>query len=331
MFDVDSIIKQRTLQAPVLTLVPAEFPHDNEVPEGCIELDGLHDDWGYYVDIHREIVYAKRDQMDLTMVVLEPRIHYGVPDEELGREPSWPCVVYIQGSAFHKQWLFEHIDRHLRLAQKGIAVVLLEYRPSDIAPFPAQMQDAKTGIRYIRKFAAKYHIDPDRIAVAGDSSGGHTALMAGFTGDEGPDTPLYQEYSAKVNCIVDLYGPTVFRLMNYWPSAVDHISPDSPEGFEIGKKYVLENKLLADAAIPMNYLSRDKETPPTLIIHGSRDMLVPFNQSCQLYQYMKKLGKEVAFYKINQAGHGVNGWDNDTVLDIAAGFLKKYIGGPEFR
>jgi acetyl esterase/lipase len=243
----------------------------------------------------------------------------------MAKEHVWPCIVYVQGSAFHEQWIWNNIARHIRLAQKGYVIAIVQYRPSEVAPFPAQMQDAKTAIRFMRKHAAEYHVDPDHIAVAGDSSGGHTALMAGFTGDDEPDTDLYSEYSAKVNCIVDVYGPTVFALMNYYDSSQNHYDPESPEGFEIGQKNVLENLDDADATIPMNYLSEDKPTPPLLVIHGGRDMLVPFNQSVRLYECMKKLNKDVTFYKIDDANHGCLGWDNDTILDIVEKFLREHI------
>ena len=259
------------------------------------------------------------------MIILEPRLHFGASDQEMAQPRKWPCVAYIQGSAFHEQWLWNNISRHIRLAEKGYVVAIIQYRPSEVSPFPAQMQDAKTGIRFLKKNADEYHIDVDHMAVAGDSSGGHTALMAGFTGDTEPDTDLYSDYSAEVNCIVDVYGPTVFSLMNYYESSQNHYDPESPEGFEIGQKNVLENLELAAKTIPMNYLSKDRKTPPTLIIHGSRDMLVPFNQSCQLYNYMKEMGKEVEFYKLNNANHGCLGFDNDTVLNIVLEFLNKHI------
>lgn len=334
MFDPKPFITKLELQSPIPTPVPAEFPHSDGVPEGCIVLKNLQDDWGHYVDIHTDVVYAEREGcftytapnlMPLHLQILEPRVHFGVPVEEEQRPRKWPCIVYIQGSAFHEQWIWNNIGRHIRLAQRGYVIAIVECRPSEVSPFPAQMQDAKTAIRFMRKNAEKYHVDPNHIAVAGDSSGGHTALMAGFTGDEAPDTDLYNEFSAKVNCIVDAYGPTVFSLMNYWPSSQNHYDPDSPEGFEIGQKNVLENPDLANATIPMNYLSADKPTPPTLVIHGSRDMLVPFNQSCQLYNYMKKLGKDVIFYKIDNANHGCLGFDNDTILNLVDEFLKKNI------
>jgi dipeptidyl aminopeptidase/acylaminoacyl peptidase len=75
----------------------------------------------------------------------------------------------------------------------------------------------------------------------------------------------------------------------------------------------------------MNYLDQKRSTPPTLIIHGGKDVLVPFNQSCQLYDYMKKLGKNVTFYKIDEADHGCRGFENSTVLRIVLEFLKKNI------
>lgn len=346
MFDPKPIMKERILLEPIPTPDPAKFPLSDEVPDGCKVIEGLKDDWGYYVDIHTHVIYAKReineestisgnesdtnsndeaDMYELELNILEPKVHFGVPNDELNKQHKWPCIVYVQGSAFHEQWLWNHISRHIRIAEKGYVVAIVQYRPAEVAPFPAQMQDAKTAIRFLKKNAEQYHIDVEHMAIAGDSSGGHTALLAGFTGDDEPDTDLYSDYSAKVNCIIDAYGPTVFSIMNYYESSQNHYNPDSPEGYEIGHKNVLVHQELADATIPMNYLSKYKPTPPTLIVHGGRDMLVPFNQSCQLYNYMKKMGKEVTFYKIKDAGHGCLGFDNDTFIQIILDFLKRNI------
>ena len=325
MFDYKKVMNERNLVSIIPTPDPAKFPHSEEVPEGCKVLEGLSDEWGYQVDFHTDVCYAERENYKVNMIILEPKTHAGATDEEMQKERKWPCVAYVQGSAWHEQWMWNTISRHIRLAEKGYVVAIIQYRPSEVAPFPAQVQDAKTAIRFLKKNAEKFHIDVEHMAVAGDSSGGHTALMTGFTGDEEPNTDLYHEYSAKVNCIVDVYGPTVISLMNYYDSSQNHYDPDSPEGYLIGQKNVLDSPELAADTIPMNYLSEDKPTPPTLIIHGSRDMLVPFNQSCQLYNHMKKLGKDVTFYKINNANHGCLGFDNDTVLNIVEDFLKEHI------
>lgn len=267
--------------------------------------------------IHNDIVYATRDGFDLHLIIFEPQ------SKEITK--PFPCVAYIQGSAFHKQNLYDCFSRHIRLVEKGFVVAIIEYRGSEVAGFPAQMQDAKTAIRFLRKNASTYNIDSEHMAVAGDSSGAHTALMVGFSGDEGPDTDVYKEYSCKVNCIVDSYGPTLFMLMNYAPSSQNHYDPTSPEGYEIGKKNVLENSEEAFIASPLYYLSKDRHTPPTLILHGSRDMLVPFNQSVHLYNYMKELGKDVTFYKLMDANHGFHGFNSDKVLNIVVDFLHKNI------
>ena len=113
--------------------------------------------------------------------------------------------------------------------------------------------------------------------------------------------------------------------MNFYPSVQDHIGPESPEGCVIGGKNVLENPELAEATVPMNYLERDKETPPLLIMHGGSDMLVPFNQSCRLYEKMKELDKTVEFVKLVGANHGFGGFNCEEALDAVEEFIRKYI------
>ncbi len=320
VFDPAPIMAERELLDPIPTRNPLEFQHTDEVPEGCIVIEEeLPDEWGRLVDLHTHVVYAERDGRKLELQIFEPT-------EPGPYDPvPLPCVVIVPGSAFHEQRIMMQINRYVRLAQHGYVVAIVQYRPSEVAPFPAQIQDTKTAIRFLKKNADVYHIDPDHMAVAGDSSGAHVALMTGFTGDDEPDTDLYGEYSAKVTCIIDLYGPTVFSLMNYYPSSQNHYDADSPEGFEIGRKNVLEHPELVEPTIPMNYLSEDKPTPPLLIIHGGRDWLVPFNQSVRLYECMKKMNKEVVFYKLDHASHGCGGFETDRVLGIALDFLKKYI------
>ena len=319
VFDPRPIIAERKLLDPIPTPDPAQFPHEEYVPEGCHVLTGLKDEWGYNVDI-RSTIYKCKSCRHLLLTVLIP-----VTLDNPAEERTWPCVVYSQGSAFHEEWLMNNLVRHVRLASRGYVVAIAQYRPSETAPFPAQAEDVKSAVRFVRKNAELFKVDPEHIAVAGDSSGGHTALMVGFTGDGVLDDGVYSETSSKVNCIIDCYGPTVFSLMNHWPSSQYHLDPFSPEGYEIGVKDVLENLEESDKTIPMNYLSEDKPTPPTLIINGSRDMLVPTSQSTLLYETMKKLGKEVEYYRIDGGNHGFIGWQNDTILNIVDEFLKAHI------
>ena len=96
---------------------------------------------------------------------------------------------------------------------------MVEYRPSTVAPFPAQVKDTKTAIRFLMKNASTYSIDPEEIVLWGDSSGGHTAAMTGVTlndpdlSDESPtDEPI------RLKAIVDFYGTINVSKMNLEPS-----------------------------------------------------------------------------------------------------------------
>lgn len=303
---------------PLYDLNGEDFPESEELPEGARTVK-LKDNYGTMIKFYPGVVYAQRDGQQLCLQIIVPRlIRADVPRK-------WPLIVFVQGSAWRRQDVFDHLPNLLRMSQRGYVVAIVQYRPSDIAPFPAQAEDAKTAIRFMKKYADRYEADTDKVILWGDSSGGHTALMAGFTGDSAPDTPLYQEYSASVSCIVDWYGPTQIGVMNEYPTAQDHISPDSPEGMVIGGKNVLENRALAEATVPMNYLSEKIKTPPLLIMHGGSDRLVPFNQSCRLFEKMKALGKEVEFVKLVGVDHGFGGFNSDEALDIVEEFIKKYI------
>lgn len=292
-----------------------EFPDSSELPEG-VKVVSFKDTYGRPIDMKPNVVYAERsgEQQHLQIILPDTR-----------EDEKFPLVVFVQGSAFHRQHVFQHLSQMVRIVEHGYVVAMVEYRPSEVAPFPAQEEDVKTGIRFLRMHADKYHIDEDHVALFGDSSGAHTALMAGITSARELDTDLYQEYSPAVNCIVDWYGPTDIAAMNEYPSTQDHVQPDSPEGCLIGHKNVVENPEAASPTVIMNHLSKDVPTPPILIMHGSRDHLVAFNQGCRLYEKLKELGKSVEMYKLEGAYHAMNGFNCDEAVQVVLDFLKRNI------
>ena len=304
----------------------ANFPHSDEVPEGCVVIKEDFADTFFFSTYISEETYVTREtedgDLELKMTIYTP-FHDDVNMPDANHENGWPVVVFMRGAAFFKPNLASFNSLYTRLSEKGYAVVVPEYRPSTVAPFPAQMQDCKTAVRYVRRNAERLGFDPDRIALFGDSAGGHTVLMAGFTGDTAPDTSEYVETSAEVSCIVDWYGPTDFVKMNYYPSSQDHNPAECPEGMEIGGVSVLENPDKSRAASPMTYLSEERPTPPTLIMHGGRDLLVPFNQSCRLYATMRALGKDVTFYKLDNASHAAYGFRGDQAIGLVLDWLKE--------
>ena len=114
-------------------------------------------------------------------------------------QQKYPTILYVQGSAWLKQDQYKRLSAMADLARRGFVTAILQYRESDLAAFPAQIQDAKTGVRFLRKHAEEYHIDVDNIFIMGDSSGGHTAVLAGITaGQDILDTEDYNEFSCEV-------------------------------------------------------------------------------------------------------------------------------------
>lgn len=210
----------------------------------------------------QNVKYISRNGLDLTLQILKPKNAKG----------KLPCIVYVQGSAWFKQDMFGNLPQLADFAKRGYVVVMVEYRPSPVAKFPAQVQDAKTAIRFVRKNAETYGIDADNIFIWGDSSGGHTALMVGLTQNNPElDTEDLKEFSIKVNGIVDFYGPTDISQMNFEPSTWDHTEAQSPEGMLIGGKNVMENLEEAAKTNPVNYVKDPKTAAPILILHGSKD------------------------------------------------------------
>ncbi|QMW03612.1 alpha/beta hydrolase [Spirosoma foliorum] len=262
------------------------------------------------------IKYTTRDGLDLTLQIIEPT----------GANGKMPCIVYVQGSAWMKQNVYANLPQLAEFARRGYVIAMVEYRPSSVAKFPAQLQDAKTAIRFMRQQAAAYHVDVDNLFIWGDSSGGHTALLAGLTQNNPElDTKDLDKYPITVNAVVDFYGPTDITQMNVEPSIFDHISPKSPEGQLLGGKNVLENKELAAATNPIKYIKDAKNGPPILIIHGSKDRLVPFQQSVLLADALEKYNYRYQFYQLKGADHGsAEFWTKET-FDLVEAFLKQYI------
>ncbi|MBR3905934.1 MAG: alpha/beta hydrolase [Clostridia bacterium] len=296
------------------SLPPDQVPDNPDLPDG-VQCVRWQDTFGFGVAFKPNIVYAEKSGMPLHLHYLTPR----------NNRADNPLIVFVQGSAWFKQDLYLHLPEMVRMCQKGYCVAMVEYRPSQVSPFPAQAEDVKSAIRFLRSRPEYFHFHPDRVAVWGDSSGGHTALMVGFTGDACPSCESNPPHSAAVRCIVDWYGPTVISEMAFEPSACPHTDADSPEGWLIGHVPVQDHPDLAAATVPQSYLKKDVPTPPLLIMHGSMDKTVNFQQSVHLYEAMRQLEKEVTFIKLLGADHSFGGFCCDEALNTVDAFLKKHL------
>jgi len=230
-----------------------------------------------------------------------------------------PLIVWIHGGA----WLGGSKERPpaLRFVEKGYAVASVNYRLSQHAIFPAQIEDCKAAIRWLRASAAEYGYDPNRIGVWGASAGGHLVALLGTTGDVkefdvGPNAGV----SSRVQAVCDFFGPTDFTKMSSFPSTMKHDAPDSPEAKLIGGP-VQENKDKAQRANPIAYITKDD--PPFLIVHGDKDPLVPHHQSEILLDALKKTNVEATLYTVKGGGHG--GFKDPQVDVLVAEFFERHL------
>ncbi len=245
------------------------------------------------------------------------------PSKRENGADKYPTLVFVQGSAWFKQNVYNHVADFGYLAHRGYVVAIVEYRESTIAPFPAQVEDTKNAIRFLRKNADQYRVDANNIFVWGDSSGGHTALLTGLTGAADLQGELYLDYPSVVNGIIDFYGVVDITMTDGFPNTPNHQQPDSPEGVFLGRVNVLDNHELARKTLPMEYLDRD--IPPILMIHGTKDRTVSFDHSIKLYQELKAKDKEVDFYRLRYADHGGPAFYQDEIFDIVIDFVRKHL------
>ncbi|MDP2894930.1 MAG: alpha/beta hydrolase [bacterium] len=218
------------------------------------------------------------------------------------KEPAkspMPVVVWVHGGA----WLggSRKGGPATILAGQGYFVASVEYRLSQEAKFPAQVEDCKCAIRHLRAHAKKYNIDPDRIGCWGLSAGGHLVALLGTSGGvkELEGKGGWQDQSSRVQAVCDWFGPTDFPKMGG-----SHNDINSPECQLIGGSYT-EKADVVRAANPITHVTADD--PPFLIMHGENDNTVPIGQSELLDEALKKAGVEVTFVRVKNAGHGFGG------------------------
>ncbi len=240
-----------------------------------------------------------------------------------------PVIVWIHGGA----WLGGSKENPpaLPFLGRGYAVASVNYRLSSHALFPAQIEDCKAAIRWLRASAKTYNLDPDHIGVWGASAGGHLVALLGVTGSgkelQGNGAKVAQ--SSRVQCVVDLFGPSNLLTMAKQSgpdSKIDHDSPTSPEARLIGGP-VQEHKEKAARASPVTYVNKD--AAPFLIIHGDKDPVVPFGQSEELAEALRKAGVEVTLKKIEGAGHGGREFNAPETRKLIEEFFDRHLKKPE--
>jgi acetyl esterase/lipase len=251
-----------------------------------------------------------------------------------------PLVIYLTGGGFMVAPKESGLNLRTFIAESGFVVASIQYRTiADRATYADSLADVKSAIRYLRAHAEEYGIDPDHIALWGESAGGYLAAMAGVTGDVKTfDKGDNLDQSSRVQAVVDKFGPSdVSRVAadfdaNSQRAAAAAESPlvryiEGPSGHQA----LTDSPIASGPANPLSYVG--PTDPPFLLFHGDQDRLVSPSQTLILHEALRAEGVSSTRYVVHGAGHGdlVFGgnpqssylWSSNETMGIIVSFLQK--------
>lgn len=257
--------------------------------------------------------------LDLKMDIMRP-----FPDQNQEEAKVYPCIIWICGGAWIQMDRHAHLPNFIELVRQGYVIASVDYRDSNQVKFPGQLEDIKAAVRYLRAHAQRYGINPKKIGVMGESAGGHLTAMLAVTGEHKEyDTGAYLEYSSAVSAACPWYLPCDFSQM---PPRDDISLAMSPESLLIGDSPRRQPEL-AKKASPLSFI--DSHTPPFLLLHGTKDDVVPYAQSEVMYEALTQAGIETTLIGIEGANHADIHFFQPEVMTIITEFFDKHLKDKE--
>lgn len=273
----------------------------------------------------RDVIYGRKDGLALTMDVIAPK-----------EKPNGLGIVFVVSGGWRSHPGGIHPEMYGPFLRHGYTVFAVVHGTQPKFTVPEIVQDVQRAVRFIRYHAKDYHIDPDRLGITGGSAGGHLSLMIGMAGTAGnskANDPV-ERVSSRVQAVACFFPPTDFlnwgkeggvldckKMDRRFRAAVDFQIFDRDEG--IFQRVTDEKKvqeLLRDIS-PIAHVSRDD--PPTLIIHGDKDPLVPLQQSERMAAKLKEAGVPANLIVKKDCGHGWVTLLKDT--ETLAGWFDRYL------
>lgn len=253
-----------------------------------------------------DVVYGHAGGEDLQLDLYAPKDGTG----------PFPAVVLLHGGGWAKGSHEGFRPIAGALAARGYVAVSVGYRLAPRHKFPAQIQDAKCAVRWLRANSERCRIDPEHIAAMGISAGAHLALLLGMTdatdgldGDGGNP-----QQSSRVQAVINISGPTDLTRPEWqWPEVTRAILCDLFGG---------RREQFPDAyraASPVSYVHRG--APPVLTIHGTTDDVVPYEQAQELHSALRKAKVSSRLIPLHGKDHG-NNWSGKEQQRIAAAILE---------
>lgn len=224
------------------------------------------------VDAFKNIEYKNINGRSLQMDIYKPK--------EMAK--AAPLLVFIHGGGWRGGNRADYLVYLTHFAKLGYVTATISYRFLKEAPYPACVEDITDAVQFLYQNGEKYNYDPDRICLIGGSAGSHLAMLAAYGWKKAgiqADSATTMGNKHKIKAVVEIYGPIDFTT----EYARNH---PTITGF-MAHSYQEAPQLYVEAS-PITYVTRD--TPPTLILHGTRDMLVPISQAELLKHKMDSLG-----------------------------------------
>lgn len=236
-------------------------------------------------ELRTDIEFAKPGGVSLTLDAYVPE----------GKGP-FPAVIIVHGGGWHNGTKTTYVPPLFEpLSKGGFAWFTINYRLAPAHRFPAQADDVFEAIRWVKKHAAEYKVDVKRIALIGESAGGH---MVSYVGARGKG-------ETAVAAVIPFYGPHDLaaraRKLGAIGENVERLLDMNAPGPEAEEKM--------RAASPITYVH--KGMPPYLMIHGTEDKAVPYDQSPLMCAKMKEAGARCEVFTVEGAPHGIGGWEKN--------------------
>lgn len=233
-----------------------------------------------------------------------------------GKAPS-PVLINVHGGGWNKGTK-ESQTGFSRFFKNGYAVANIEYRLTGVATAPAAIEDTRCALIYIINNAKKLNIDPNKIVIMGGSAGGHLALMAGLL-ENNPvfDTNCKSAIPVKVAAIIDKYGIT-----DVWDWAYGPIKTSKSATSWLGAK--AKDDDFTKSVSPLYQVK--KTSPPTFIVHGDADPIVPYQQSIALKEQFDKMGVKSELIIVKGGLHGKFPKEDSSMVDTKIMDFLKSLG-----
>ncbi|MFA5687628.1 MAG: alpha/beta hydrolase [Kiritimatiellales bacterium] len=239
-----------------------------------------------------------------------------LPKNETGQ--SLPLIIWVHGGGWGGGDKNNCPPLENGFVRHGYAIASINYRLTPDNRFPAQLEDCKAAVRWLRANAADYNLDPDRFAAWGSSAGGHLASLLGVTGNTRQfDAGENLNFSSCVQAVIDVCGPSDLTAREMW-------DPFFNTRAQLLGGTLEEKPELAAAASPQLYVTKD--SAPFSIWHGTKDPRVPISQSERLHETLWKAGVQSELNRVENAGHSLHQHLAEKELtDKIVLFLKKHL------